>query len=90
MVVVDKRVLAAVDLDAVGGKRHHLAGAPPGVAQDHVRGAEHRGRVGDRPHPAVGMGGFEQVELGVELGDHRLGDGLADLVLVRLLGDDPL
>jgi hypothetical protein len=36
------------------------------------------------------MGGFEQVELGVELGDHRLGDGLADLVLVRLLGDDPL
>ena len=89
MVVVDERVLAAVDLDAVGGERHHLAGAPPGAAQDHVGGAEHRGCR--RPAaPAVGVGGFEQVELGVKLGDHRLGDGLADLVLVGLLGDDAL
>lgn len=90
MVVVDERVLTAVDFDAVGGERHQLARSPTGVAQHHVGGLEERLGVGSRPQQPIGAAAVEEVEMGVELDDHRLGDRLADLVLVGLDSDDAM
>ena len=61
-----------------------FAGAPPGVAQDPVDGLVHRLQVGgaDRPGPP---GRAEQVQVRVELADHRLGQRLAELVLVGVV-----
>ena len=86
VVVVDQVVLAVDDLEAVDVQADHLAGAPPGVAQDPVDGLVHRLQVGgaDRPGPA---GRAEQVQVRVELADHRVGQGLAQLVLVGVVAD---
>ena len=86
VVVVDQVVLAADDLDAAGAQADDLAGAPPGVAQDLVDHLVHQLQVGggDRPGPP---GRAEQVQAGVELADHHLGQGLAHLVLVGVAAD---
>jgi len=75
------------DFQAVRVQADHLAGASSGVAQDPVDGLLHGLQVGgrDRPGPA---GGAEQVQVGVELTDHRVRQRLAELVLVGL-GADP-
>ena len=86
VVVIDQVVLAAGHLDAAGPQADYLAGAPPGVAQDLVDHLVHLLQVGsgDRPGPP---GRAEQVQAGVELADHHLGQGLAELVLVGVLAD---
>jgi hypothetical protein len=86
VVVIDQVVLAVDDLQAVEVQADHLAGAPPGVAQDPVGGMVHRLQVGgaDRPGPP---GWAEPVQVRIELGDHRIGQRLADLVLVGVAAD---
>ncbi len=86
VIVVDQVVLPVYDLDAAGAEGDDLAGAPAGVAQDLVDRLVHQlhaGR-GDRAGPA---GRAEQVQAGVKLGDHHLGQGLAGLVFVRVVAD---
>jgi hypothetical protein len=90
VVVVDQRVLPVLNFQAVLGQRHQLTGTAAGVAQDLVGRLEQlRGRR-RRPGVAVGAVGAQQVQVGVELGDHRLGDCLADLLLVGLTTPDRL
>ena len=86
VVVVNQVVLAVDHLDAAGLQADYLAGAPSGVAQDLVDHLVHQLQVGrgDRPGPP---GRAEQVQAGVELADHRLGQGLAQLVLVGVVAD---
>ena len=86
VVVIDQVVLAADHLDAAGAQADHLAGAPPGVAQDLVDRLVHQLQAGggDRPGPP---GRAEQVQMGVELADHHVGQGLAELVLVGVVVD---
>ena len=86
VVVVDEVVLAAGDLDAAGVQADHLAGAPAGVAQDLVDDLVHGLQVGggDRSGPP---GRAEQVQAGVQAADHRIRQGLADLVFVGFLPD---
>ena len=86
VVVVDQVVLPVDDLDAAGAQANHFAGTPPGVAQDPVDRLVHQLQVGggDCPGPS---GRAEQVQAGVELADHCLGQGLAYLVLIRVVAD---
>jgi hypothetical protein len=72
VVVIDQVVLAVDDIDAADPQPHHFPRTPAGVAQDPVDGLLHLLQVGggDRAGPA---GRAEQLQLGVELADHRLG-----------------
>jgi len=86
VVVIDQVVLAVDDLQTVDVQADHLAGAPPGVAQDPVDALVHRlqARGVDRSGPP---GRAEQVQVRIELGDHDLGQRLTQLVLVGVLAD---
>ena len=79
--MVDQAVLATLDLQTIQRQGADLAGPAAGIAQHHIHGVEHGLDVVAGP-VAVTAVAAEHVDVGIELGDDRFGDGLADLVLV--------
>ncbi|MFB7170657.1 hypothetical protein ACFCYM_07495 [Streptomyces sp. NPDC056254] len=78
-------------LQAVKGQRNDFQGPASGVPEQDVQGAVHQLEVfGGEGALSAGPALSEEVEVGVELADHRFGDRFADLVLVGLFLRDPV
>jgi hypothetical protein len=83
VVVPDQRDLAAVLFEAVTGQGGDLVRSPAGVAQQHVGGLIHRPQISGRERGGpIDRPLAQRREVGVELGDDRLGNRATGFVVM--------